>query len=445
MKDLYAEPDAGADGKLQVLTIYAAKGLQFDTVILPGLNREPSGDSNKLLHWFELAERNRIVMSPMRNNAEKEKQKKSGDLIKFISSVEKECQGLENGRLLYVAATRAIHSLYMFAAIKPNAKDIIKANASSLMAGLWPAIEEEQTPLIREAASKLQAVSEQAPVSALPCIYRRLSADWQPPTLPACVQLTNTEQVETTDYIEFSWAGEDARHAGNLVHRLLQAISEQGPENWVAGGGFPKCLNWCYQQLAREGVINEKAEGIITHVSRAIDNCLASKRGRWVLDSHEDAASELAITAVQEGGEMGSGSKRLRNMKLDRTFVEDGIRWIIDYKTSSHSGGDLQGFLENETNRYREQLQGYREAMAISETRPIKTALYFPLLDRFLEITPDHNSISFFTRRGGYWYSVYFFELPRTLSAGYLASLDEILRRAAASRSMSSWSAIRTR
>jgi len=385
MKDLYAEPDADADEKLQVLTIYAAKGLEFDTVILPGLNREPSGDSNKLLHWFELAGPDRIVMSPMRNNAEKEKQKKSG-LIKFISHVEKERQALENGRLLYVAATRAIHSLHMFAAIKPNAQGIIKANASSLMAGLWPAIEEEQTPLIEEAADKLQAAGEQAPVTTLPRIYRRLAPDWQLPTPPASVELSKTEQAETADYIEFSWAGEDARHAGNLVHRLLQLISEQGPENWEADGGLPKRLNWCYQQLAREGVINEKAEGIIAHVSRAIENCLASEQGRWVLGSHEDAASELAITTVQDGGDTGSGSKQLRNMKLDRTFIENGTRWIIDYKTSSHGGGNLEGFLENEAKRYRGQLNRYRDAMALTETRPIKTALYFPLFDSLKEL-----------------------------------------------------------
>jgi len=38
MEKLYAEPDAGADKKLQILTIYAAKGLQFDTVICIGSN-----------------------------------------------------------------------------------------------------------------------------------------------------------------------------------------------------------------------------------------------------------------------------------------------------------------------------------------------------------------------------------------------------------------------
>jgi hypothetical protein len=63
-----------------------------------------------------------------------------------------------------------------------------------------------------------------------------------------------------------------------------------------------------------------------------------------------------------------------------------GTRWIIDYKTSSHTGGDLLGFLDNEASRYREQLLRYKAAMAMNESRPIKTALYFPLLDRLKEI-----------------------------------------------------------
>jgi len=83
---------------------------------------------------------------------------------------------------------------------------------------------------------------------------------------------------------------------------------------------------------------------------------------------------------------------RPRNLVLDRTFVENGTRWIIDYKTSSHGGGDLEGFLDNEASRYREQLQRYQVAMAITETRPIRAALYFPLLDRLCEyaaLNPD--------------------------------------------------------
>jgi len=75
-----------------------------------------------------------------------------------------------------------------------------------------------------------------------------------------------------------------------------------------------------------------------------------------------------------------------KSLILDRTFIENGTRWIIDYKTSSHAGGDLEGFLESEGKRYRQQLQLYRDALALTETRPIRTALYFPMLDRLLEV-----------------------------------------------------------
>jgi ATP-dependent exoDNAse (exonuclease V) beta subunit len=385
MKDLYAEPDAGASGNLQVMTIYAAKGLQFDTVILPGLNRAPRSDDNKLLHWFELAGMDTIVMSPMRNTAEKEKQKKSGDLIKFITTIEKQRQGLEDGRLLYVASTRAIHSLYLFAAIKPDAKGNIKANASSLLGGLWSAIKDEQTKPIEEAAEKLAAwESEETEPETdaegldLPQEYRRLAADWYLPDSASSVQMPNAPDIEAQNYIEFSWAGEDARLTGNLVHRLLQLIGEQGLEKWEAGGGINQHSNWCRQQLASEGVQNGKADAIIARATKAVNNCLASEQGRWILAGHEDARCEYAITAVLNG--------QPKSLVLDRTFVENGTRWIIDYKTSSHSGGGLEEFLLNEAKRYREQLQGYKNAMAMTETRPIKTALYFPLLDRLYEV-----------------------------------------------------------
>ena len=382
MKDLYAEPDASANGKLQVITIYSAKGLQFDTVILPGLNREPRGDDPKLLHWFELAGEDKIVMSPMRNTEEKEKQKKSGDLIKFITNIEKQRQRMEDGRLLYVATTRAVHSLFLFAAIKPSVKDEVKAKASSLLSGLWPAIQGEQTPLILEAAEDLPTPDEDntggETALKLPQDYRRLAADWQLPDPPESVHQAKTEPAEVQNYIEFSWAGEDARLTGNLVHRLLQLIGELGLDNWHAGGGMAQKSNWCRQQLATEGVRKEKADAIIARASRAIENCLATEQGRWLLENHEDAHCEYAITAVLEG--------RPRNLVLDRTFVENGTRWIIDYKTSSHAGGDLEGFLESEKKRYQEQLKRYKNAIAITETRPIKTALYFPLMDQLLEV-----------------------------------------------------------
>ena len=69
----------------------------------------------------------------------------------------------------------------------------------------------------------------------------------------------------------------------------------------------------------------------------------------------------------------------------------DGTHWVIDYKTSTHEGGDLAGFLAQEEQRYRPQLRKYAEMYAaLTGVRP-KTALYFPLLATFREIAIDEN------------------------------------------------------
>ena len=65
---------------------------------------------------------------------------------------------------------------------------------------------------------------------------------------------------------------------------------------------------------------------------------------------------------------------------VDRTFVFEGRRWIIDYKTSAHSGGDLEGFLDNEQRRYRGQLEAYASVLQSMDSGPVNLGLYFPML-----------------------------------------------------------------
>ena len=387
LEKLFAQPDSMASGKLQVMTIYAAKGLQFDTVILPGLNRSTGNDKGQLLHWFELAGKDQIVLSPMRNALEKQRQKHEGDLIQFIANVEKRRQGLENGRLLYVAATRARHSLFLLGAIAPTSKGEINPGSGTLLAELWPAVRQDQLPLLEATLCVPEQTPEPPSAGDHPAkksatqpvqLYRRLASDWKLPAPPEAIGQPVAEAFDLHDEIEFSWAGEDARLTGNLVHRLLQLIADLGESSWLASGGMASRRKWCRQQLASNGVMGEKAEQILERTGKAVENCLASERGAWILKPRDESACEYGITALLDG--------QARNMVLDRTFVEDGERWIIDYKTSSHSGGDLEGFLQNESDRYAGQLQRYRQAMAMTETLPIRVALYFPLLDCFVEL-----------------------------------------------------------
>jgi len=109
----------------------------------------------------------------------------------------------------------------------------------------------------------------------------------------------------------------------------------------------------------------------------AIRRTLADERGRWILrHDHREAHSEWELSGVSGG--------RLRNVKIDRSFVDErGTRWVIDYKTSRHEGGDLEGFLAQELERYRPQLEGYLELARSLGREPVRAALYFPLLGEF--------------------------------------------------------------
>ena len=74
-------------------------------------------------------------------------------------------------------------------------------------------------------------------------------------------------------------------------------------------------------------------------------------------------------------------------MRANRLEAAAGLRWIVDWKTSAHEGGDREAFLDSELERYRGQLERYARAMKLLEPdRALKAGLYFPLLDAWREL-----------------------------------------------------------
>ena len=115
---LFALPDVKADDTLQIMTIHKAKGLEFDHVIVPGLGRSSRGNDKKLFMWMEYlrpalateepSEGNDLLLAPI--------QETGGEADRIYSWLEKldgEKERLEDGRLLYVAATRARQRLHL--------------------------------------------------------------------------------------------------------------------------------------------------------------------------------------------------------------------------------------------------------------------------------------------------------------------------------------------
>jgi len=204
---------------------------------------------------------------------------------------------------------------------------------------------------------------------------RRLTSGWTGCAPPADVRWNVqsespvTEEEAAFEHVSFDWATELQRRVGIVVHALLQQMD---------GRGSPEIrMSTIEAALSAEGLSGDRLREGIVRVERALRSTVSDPRGRWILDTHEEDEREFSLTGLVGG--------RVRRFILDRTFVESGYRWIIDYKTGMHEGGSLDAFLDNEQERYRQQLENYGMLLSRMDSRPIRLGLYFPMMQAWRE------------------------------------------------------------
>jgi len=352
LERLYALPDLEADERLQIMTIHKAKGLEFDTVLVPGLDRTPQQGDRPLFIHKELADR-KLLLAPIRESGERK-----DAAYDYVRALEREAEDTEAGRLLYVACTRAKQRLHLLGCVKVGEDGQARApNKRSLLAKVWCLASEitvvPSSP--RRGGDEVAGVVDR---------LRRLPVDFALPAPPAPVQWqAPPEGREDAEQIEFSWVGETARHIGTVVHRWLQRIAEDALEGWDT-----KRLERLRSQfqigLQQRGVPPVELEKAANLVSTALRNTITDDRGRWLLGPHPEARSEYRLRDAT------------RRYVIDRVLRdEDGVRWIVDFKTSRHEGADIEAFLDRERERHGPQLERY--ARALGEAR---LGLYFALL-----------------------------------------------------------------
>ncbi|HEY4128233.1 MAG TPA: UvrD-helicase domain-containing protein [Gammaproteobacteria bacterium] len=378
---LFARPDPEADESLQLMTVHKAKGLEFDVVILPALAAATRGDDQDLLVWLERPRAEReadILLAPLDAPGQDHKD----PLYAWVRLLRKEQARLEKARLLYVAVTRAREQLHLLGAVTVKDKDgqrmIADPKPGSLLAPLWLAIKAEFESSLDAAASAVTAQGRPA------AGFTRLKQDWVLPGPEASVHWAGSTVLASEQVPEFEWVGETLRHVGTVVHRLLQRIADEGVERWDEAQ-LKRAVPKIKQLLTQAGVREQELEGAARDVQQAVSNTLGDERGRWLLAAHPEARSEYALSVLEDG--------RLKTNIIDRSFVDgDGVRWIVDYKTSRHSGTDVDTFLEQERLRYAPQLERYAFLIRGLGAPRVKVALYFPLLKRFVPWEPAHGA-----------------------------------------------------
>ncbi|MFN2644027.1 MAG: UvrD-helicase domain-containing protein, partial [Burkholderiales bacterium] len=379
LERLYALPDVDAtDDDLQIMTIHKAKGLEFGTVIVPGLDQGPGGGDPDLLLFHELVASGR---PPVKGGSEPKASGGLGLLLapikatgsdsdptyRYLARLDTEAEDTEASRLLYVAATRAEHRLHLLACLGCDKDGNLKRPTShTLLSRAWPAAEASFQTKHQTAAQPVPARENNS--------INRLPTSFSLPSLPTQVKRTVPSEGRDGEEIEFSWASETARHVGTVVHRWLQRMADDELKGWDAKrvdaltGSFRR-------ELQRRGMRAADNYSAAELVRTALKNSLSDERGRWVLGTHPESQTEQRLRARTKDG--------MRTYIIDRLFRDrDNVQWIVDFKTSRHEGGGLEEFLDVQKNRYQPQLNTYAGAYERA-----RLGIYFPILRGWREWT----------------------------------------------------------
>ena len=382
-----AENGAGKQSVIQIMTIHKAKGLEFDHVILPGLSRGSGSDKKQLLRWQQHIDEHSessLIMAPLGAYDEED-----DSVYSYLKREDSLKTRLESTRVLYVAATRAVRRLYLCGAVKqlkhgqwqPTGK-------TTLLTPIWKSIETGLDLGIhsvkQSATESVEGGTKEDGNKEVPSLshIRRLDQDFQAPQRPdSSANLGTPETAAESSGENDGSLSNRARSMGTVLHRTLKQLANEGLEQWPESRIAQLPATWG-AQLKELGMLARPDE--VKSLIAAVNSMLADQRGRWILQRHEQAECEQAL------GYRYSDREHLGTSVIDRTFVHEGSRWIIDYKLSQPAEGEPEAqFIQRQTQAYSAQLGHYAKLYRSMQANPVRCALYFPQIPMFIELEAE--------------------------------------------------------
>jgi ATP-dependent exoDNAse (exonuclease V) beta subunit len=399
MKDLYAQPNpVPAALQIQLMSVHKSKGLEFDCVILPGLDSPRKAGDRELLRWetVDVPGNGKCVIPAAIGR--KGSAPTLPSIYDFLGVLDNDREQFELQRLLYVAATRARRSLHLLGTVKRS-----KETASTRQPDADPA------PIQAPSASSMLGLMWEGPVgvafTAAALAHRPAPSNGSPApdkaTFVPQLRRLNAEAIHVlaetaerdriadahaavVDHDELGDSNNLYAAVGTLVHRCLEIVANEGLEKWP----LARCaaLKPAYQAWLRSQGHGGNAPDVGADlVLQALATTLNSDTGRWILQQRDDAQAERPLTSLA-----GDGTAGVAHHIVDRTFVEAGCRWIIDYKTVRYDNADVAAYLSQHAEKnYMQQLERY-VSLFVHEGRPIRAAVFYVLQGYLAEITkPD--------------------------------------------------------
>lgn len=322
--------------RLQIMTIHKAKGLEFDCVIIPGIGSKSSPPDLPLIRWLKIPTQHHkeyLLVSPIKAAHEDE-----SPLYNYLRDIESEKASYELQRLLYVAATRAKKRLYLL------------DNQSRENKGTFRYLLKNQELI----CSENEHDDDSDNIQSLP-VLTRLPIDFytNPPILP----------ISAINYVSPPSASNFARQLGIITHELLQWICTYHPNTYEE-------LPWklIEQRGKQHGFTSELCSSTQAILQEQIKQMLVSPVGQWICQQHVEEKNEYALLIKQD--------EHVKTRVIDRTFIDKGIRWIIDFKTGNDD--------ENKQEQHKKQVNHYAQLLAHSSLMPIHGGLYYLATNRWV-------------------------------------------------------------
>ncbi len=360
VEEIYAQPEESPDA-IQIMTIHKAKGLEFDRVIVPGLDRSGRTQGNELLLQHErLSEMGhpQLLISPISATGQDE-----DCLYRYLKQEKKVKVSLENTRLIYVAATRAVKQLALIACLNqhPESNRFIAPAAASLLYCLWSGIE-EQAILVQ--ANRQISEPNKIQANDSPFQLWRFSDKWEPPVLPESNLLRAYRGHEYHQSENSLPLSDHCESLEQVTQQLLYAIAQQGVDRVrERQSKLPLVVKRFLSNMDKAGDEPTQLALLAT-----LDTILTDPQGRWILSAgHQDILTNRQVF-VQD-------NNRRHKLTLPHCFVSEGERWVIEVDLTDCEPASIEADCVARMDRYHKGLKQF-------EQRPIKRAVYFPLLKK---------------------------------------------------------------
>ena len=335
LDELYAP---STDARVKVMTIHESKGLEFDTVIIPGLGRVGARDQSELIYLQEFSDGS-LLLAPTKSY----QQQKQSQTYQYLRQLKSQQDDYEMMRLLYVAMTRAKRQVHLFACA-PSSN---KAPSKSFLQWLMPQFSVQFSQL--QDAQDIPEVQRIAPkllrYQQLPSVKEH--------TLLAAEQFDHTQMLE------------------NLYKQVLGILLHQ----YYEFGDFETDTQQIEQQLLEAGLSQDQAHEKAAWVAQLLENTTTDSKFDWLFAQRESSLSEAEF-ATEQG-----------SIVVDRLFIDQDVLWIIDFKTAALLEGEtIEQYIQRQQQSHQRQLQDYQQVLAQIYTQPIRCALYCPAVQQLIHI-----------------------------------------------------------